>query len=106
MGRSPSRNLFLVNVTILAMVLAFAVYQVPQPWRGILVGWLLFLVSIGWFVLHVLKHHYQYKALQLSARRSAPQRDRPPRRRPRHANREDLKVVLAQHSGRGRRVIR
>jgi hypothetical protein len=101
---SAARGIFLVNLAILGSILAFAVYQVPQPWRGVLVAWLLFLVTIGALALRILKHHYAYKTLQLTTRQPLA-RARTPRRRA-GTTTPSLKVVRANSLGSGRSVIR
>ncbi|MBN1400776.1 MAG: hypothetical protein JXA74_08055 [Anaerolineae bacterium] len=104
MNGSAARGIFLVNLAVLGSILAFAVYQVPQPWRGVLVGWLLFLVTVGALVLRVLKHHYAYKTLQLTTKQPLP-RGRAPRRRA-TPDAPSLKVIRSDSFGAGRSVIR
>lgn len=98
MGRSISKTVFFLNLSILGAIVAFAVYQVPQPWRGILVVFLLLSVSIGWLVAGLLRHYYRYKTEMLSR----PQRPAP---QPRKKLPPSVRVVSAQSKG-ARHVIR
>jgi len=105
---STAKGLFLMNLTVMGVVLALAIYQVPQPWRGILVGWLLFLVSAGVFALQFAKHHYAYKSLKLTTEKvTNHQSKRPPRRKQRKQPKTEkgLKVILSDSAGSGRYVI-
>ena len=45
-GSAP-RNVFLLSMVGLGTMLALAISQVPQPWRGLLVGWLLLGLPLG-----------------------------------------------------------
>lgn len=105
---NASRPVFFALLLIVALVLLLAVYQVPQPWRGYLVGWLLFASSIGLFVLRVISHHYHYRGLQLTARQQTP----PPTRHPATTRRataprpDAMRVVYAENAGKGRHTIR
>ncbi len=107
MGQGGGKGVFLLALVILAAVLVLTVYQVPQPWRGILVGWLVFVATAGVFALRLLGHYYQYKSLQLTTRQSAPG-DPGPRagRRPRKGHEPSLKVVVSNAGGNGRHVLR
>jgi|YNPBryantNP2012_1023418.scaffolds.fasta_scaffold92186_1 hypothetical protein len=108
MSYGLAKGAFMTALAIVAVVLVLAIYQVPQPWRGILVGWVLFLATAGLFILRLAKHVCDYKALQWNARQ-LPRREFPPRqsRRSNHANKSDsLKVVFSDTVGSGRRVIR
>jgi len=102
-----AKGAFMTALAIVAVVLVLAIYQVPQPWRGILVGWVLFLATAGLFILRLAKHFCDYKALQLNARQ-LPRRNSPPRRsrRPDNPKIDSLKVVLSDTAGSGRRTIR
>jgi len=107
MGHSFAKGAFMTALAIVAAVLVLAVYQVPQPWRGALVGWLLFMATGGFLVLRLAKHFCDYKALQLNARQS-PRPAAPPRRGRRSSTPriDSLKVVLSDNVGSGRRIIR
>ena len=105
MSDSAAKGVFLVNMTILAIIVVLAVYQVPQPWRGYVVAWLLFMATAGLFALRVIRHHYAFKSLELQERGpSAPRRDeRGERRRERPTG---LRVVRSATVGNGRTVLR
>lgn len=107
MSYGLAKGAFMTALAIVATVLVLAIYQVPQPWRGILVGWVLFLATAGLFILRLAKHLYDYKALQLNARQ-LPRRESPSRqhRRPTNTKVDSLKVVFSDTVGSGRRVIR
>ncbi|MFO7918692.1 MAG: hypothetical protein R6V13_11480 [Anaerolineae bacterium] len=101
------KGLFLMNLCIVSIVLALAIYQVPQPWRGILVAWLLVLAPAGAFVLRLLGHHYQYRKLKMeqgSKGRPGTTRGKEKEKRPLDMDGE-LKVVQAEGGGRGRHTI-
>jgi uncharacterized membrane protein YdbT with pleckstrin-like domain len=107
MTHGLAKGAFFTTLAIVALVLVLAIYQVPQPWRGILVGWVLFLTTVGVFVLRLARHFCDYKALQLSARQLA--RREPPVRHARRTSNprvDSLKVVLSDSAGSGRRTIR
>ncbi|MEA3408415.1 MAG: hypothetical protein U9R48_10125 [Chloroflexota bacterium] len=100
---STVKGLFLMNLGIVGILLALAVYQVPQPWRGILVAWLLFLASAGTFVLRLLAHHYQYRKLKLEREKKARQGTHKRREQRRLNINRELNVVHS--SGGGRHTI-
>lgn len=101
------KGLFLMNLSIVGAILALAVYQVPQPWRGILVGWLLFLTPAAMFVLRLLRHHYQCRKLGLEQDQEGHQGI--PKRKDRKGRPLDmddkLNVVHADGGDRGRYTI-
>ena len=101
-GASP-KSIFLVGMLGLGTMLALAVYQVPQPWRGYLVAWLLFLVTFGALLVKVLKHHYAYKSLQLTTRQPLERQKKRPHSGPGTLR---LKVINSSSVGSGRTVIR
>jgi hypothetical protein len=104
---SAAKGLFLAGLAIVATALVLIIYQVPQPWRGILVGWVLFLATGGWFILRFAKHLFEYKALRLSARQSERNIAMPHRNRAlRNTNVGRLKVVVSDTATRGRHIIR
>jgi hypothetical protein len=104
MTNSLGKVLFLLNLTVLGIVVALAAHQVPQPWRGILVGWLFVALTLGSLVVKALKHYFEHQA----ARPSQPVATRhpAPRRSHRHRQFEGLEVVYSDHGGSGRHVIR
>ncbi len=101
------KGLFLMNLSVVGIIVALAVYQVPQPWRGILVAWLLFLAPAGTFVLRLLRHHYQCRKLKMEQDQKG--LCRTPRRELRKKHSLDandkLKVIHAEGGGRGRYTI-
>ena len=105
MSRSLSRGLFLLTLSVIGVVLAVAMYQVPQPWRGILIGWLLFFLSGGYFILRLLKHYFDYKSLKLT-RQPMRQVTRSRPKRPAHSRFSGLKVIQARSGETGRYTIR
>jgi hypothetical protein len=48
-------------------MLALIVYQVPQPWRGILIGWLLFFFTVGLIAMRVVRAVMDYKTAKILA---------------------------------------
>jgi len=101
-----AKGTFLMMLAVIGVILTLGIYQVPQPWRGLLVGWLLFMASAGTFILRLVRHHYQYKSLQLTTRRTV---EKPPVKRARKlepARLDSLKVVMSESGGGGRRTIR
>jgi hypothetical protein len=107
MDRTLAKGVFLGVLSVIAVVLVLAIYQVPQPWRGVLVGWLLLLGTVGAFILSLVGHYLRYKTAQLSARQ--PQRPPAPPRRARRAASSSvsaLKVVMSNSAGNGRHTIR
>lgn len=104
MANSAAKLLFLLNVALLGAIAAMAAHQVPQPWRGILVGWLFVALTLGSVFLRALRHYLQYRA----TRPSQPPAVRSAARRGGVGERqfEGLKVVYSPGGGAGRRVIR
>lgn len=107
MSYGLAKGAFMTALAIVAVVLVLAIYQVPQPWRGLLVGWVLFLATAGLFILRLAKHLFDYKALQLNARQT-PRYHIPPRqnRQPTKTKVGSLKVVFSDTVGSGRKIIR
>jgi hypothetical protein len=105
---SSGKGIFLVSLTIVGVIIVLGVYQVPQPWRGLLVAWLLFMGTGGVFVLRVVRHLLAYKSLLIE--HSATQgRYAQGRRRDRSRSRprkESLRVVRTDTMGTGRYVVR
>ena len=97
MGRSVTKTIFFLNLSILGGILAFAIYQVPQPWRGALVVFLLLSVSVGWLVTGLVRHYYRYKTETAK---------RPRRPKPEPKNRKPSIRVVRTHSKGARHVIR
>lgn len=105
MARHVARGIFLALLALAAGFLVVAVYQVPQPWRGALVAWLLFSSTGGLLILRIVRHYYAYKTLQLTTKqppRPAPQRSR----KAQTPSLDNLRVVLSDSAGSGRYTIR
>lgn len=101
---NAARLFFFAMLALGGVILAVALHQVPQPWRGVLVVWLALAATLGVLAVKVLKHYFAYKAAQASA----PQR-KPPRPSPeptRHREFEGLRVVYSDTAGNGRHTIR
>ncbi len=105
MTSTAAKGFFLLGLSILGAVMVLGIYQVPQPWRGWLVAWLLFVATAGVFILRVIRHLYEFKSLTLERRQAALNRaeDRP---RDRNRRPEPLRVVRTQSAGAGRHVVR
>ena len=104
-GSATGRGLFLWALTIGAGVLAVGVYQVPQPWRGWLIGWLLFMFTLGVLILRFLRHYYQYKMVQLT-QQGVSGAGHPVRRAQPVPRAENLKIVLMEEGKGGRHILR
>ncbi len=96
-----SRNTFLLFVAAVGAALVLAVAQVPQPWRGVLVAWLIFGGSVGYVAVRLAHSYYVYRAAPTASRRPAP-RPSAETARPRAAS---LKVVVSRAAANGRRTI-
>lgn len=107
MGNSLTKALFFVDLSVIGAILALGVTQVPQPWRGVLVGWLFIGVTIGGFVLRILKHHYDYKSLKLTSKHPPIRKDGS-RRQSHSADKrfEGLRVVRSRTGSGSRHVIK
>jgi len=107
MESSRAKGIFFVNLSILGAVLVLGIYQIPQPWRGALVAWLLVVTSVGVFALKLAKHHYQYKSDMLKAGQSGRSRhSKRSTQNVRQGTRGDLQIVQSSQEGRGRFTIR
>jgi fatty acid desaturase len=95
--QSTGRAFFFVLALAAGVLLALAVFQVPQPWRAILVAWLLICATLGVLVVRLVRHHYEYKALQQRRGRASPVRVAP--REPATPRFEGLKVVMSSEGG-------
>ncbi len=96
--QSGSRRRWVLLLSLVAaLLLSLAVYQVPQPWRAVLVVWLFVCGTLGWLVVRLIRHHYEYLALQQrrgprKTRRMAPEAPPPIRF-------EGLDVIRSNEAG-------
>lgn len=97
MQRHTGRGLFAAMALTAGVLLALAVFQVPQPWRAILVAWLLVCATLGTLVVRLVRHHYEYKAQQ--QRRGGARPARAARQEPPAPRFEGLKVVMSSEGG-------
>lgn len=105
MSNESGKGLFLLSVTALGVILVLAVYQIPQPWRGILVAFLAFMLTFGTFALRVIRHICEYKSLQLTTRQPLAQAGRSRSSTRRRRKRTGLDVISPGSAGGGRRVV-
>jgi hypothetical protein len=103
-GGGPARGIFLIVTAALAAALAAAVFQVPQPLRSLVIVWLLVGAPVMFFVLRVLKHAAQLKAV--SPRESAGPRSAVPRALRERTRPERLRIVVSNSAGSGRYTLR
>jgi hypothetical protein len=104
------KGIFLFGLAIVGAIIVLGVYQVPQPWRGVLVVWLLFMGTGGIFILRVIRHLVAYKSLKLE-QATAQGRWRTTRSRRRSVfqsrpRQESLRIVHTRAAGAGRHVVR
>ncbi len=97
MQQGSGRGLFFVMALVAGVLLAVAVFQVPQPWRAILVAWILICVTLGALVVRLVRHHYEYKALQQKRGAARPPRVAP--KEPALPTFEGLKVIMSNEGG-------
>ncbi len=97
MQSNNGRTWFLLGALLLGILLALTVFQVPQPWRAILVAWLMLSTTLGSLAVRLVRYHYEFKAQQRQSKarpaRSASQEPLVPRF-------EGLKVVFSSEAGR------
>ncbi len=105
MSNGSGKGLFLLSVTALGVIVVFAVYQIPQPWRGILVAFLVFMLTFGTFVLRIIRHIYEYKSLQLTTRQPLAQAGRSRSSTRQRRKRAGLNVISPGSAGGGRRIV-
>jgi hypothetical protein len=104
------KGIFFFGLAIVGVIIVLGVYQVPQPWRGVLVAWLLFMGTGGVFILRVIRHLVAYKSLKLE-QATAQGRWRSTRNRRRSVfhsrpRQESLRIVRTRAAGAGRHVVR
>lgn len=63
-SRSIGKGLYLLLVAVLAVAVSWAVWQVPQPWRGVLVLWIFGAATVGGLAALVLGRHREVAALR------------------------------------------
>ncbi len=96
--QSGSGRLSVLVLSLAASVLlSLGVYQVPQPWRAVLVIWLFVCATLGWLVLRLVRHHYEYKAMAQKSGRRRTRRAAPPTPPP--VRFEGLEVVRSNDAG-------
>jgi len=103
-GRDIAKGVFLTVVAALAVALALAVNQVPQPWRGMVIIWLLVGAPLLFFVLRVLKHAAHIKLI--NARPNAEPRTRTVKEPRTRQSLDNLRIVISDSAGNGRFTIR
>jgi hypothetical protein len=102
MDDTRARGVFLFSVSVIGSLAALGISQVPQPWRGYVVLWLIFALTIGAFIMRLVRQHHEYRKLRLAApKQTQPQRPAQ-RRRP---GTDRLSVVRTRAHGSGRRVL-
>jgi len=102
MTSTSARVAFLIAAAVVAAVLVLAIAQVPQPWRGVLVAWLMLGGTAGTFALRLVRHYRTYLGPRLPKGQGA-DRGRRPERAP-AASSPALRVIVS-HSANGRRSI-
>lgn len=105
MDGSGAKRFFLASLAVVAVILAVGVYQVPQPWRGLLVSWLLLFITLGSLVMRLIRHYFEYKALQLTSRGAHVPRPAPAPRREAHSKHK-LDVITTPSGRGGRSTVR
>lgn len=98
MRLTSGRPGFLLLALVGAILLALGIYQVPQPWRALLVAWVLVGVTLGALILRLVRHHYEFIARR-GTRNAAPHRSAT-LREPRSPGFEGLKIIVASDGGR------
>lgn len=94
------KGFFFAALGLFGTAIALAVAQVAQPWRGVLVAWLLASVALGNILLRALKHY-------LAHRTNAPREtNRPTKRVVPCRGFEGLRVTYSDTAGKGRYIIR
>ncbi len=107
MGRTSGSWAFFLNTGLIAVLLALAVYQVPQPWRGFLVGLLFIGLLVGFFALQVLRYQQGRRGAMPNKKRSQESRRRLEQRTERRAQRPArLEIVRLDEGSSGRHTIR
>ena len=95
---------FFLNVGLIAVFVTLGVYQVPQPWRGVLVALLLVGLTVGFFVLRVVGNHQNHEG-SAGGRRRPPQRSLPKRQSQGSRSSTQLDVVRLNDRAQGRHTV-
>jgi hypothetical protein len=103
MTRGDARWRFLMLTAAIGVVLVLAVAQVPQPWRGVLVAWLIFGGSVGYLATRLARHYHAYVAPPPTRQPRRTRARRLPEETPRRA--ESLKIIVSNIAANGRRTI-
>ncbi|HHX42470.1 MAG TPA: hypothetical protein GX714_00565 [Chloroflexi bacterium] len=98
-----SRNTFFLLVVAIGAVVVLAIAQVPQPWRGVLVAWLIVGGSVGYVAVRLVQSYHVYRTMTTPVQRRPPTGHARPRARTRRT--ESLQVVISQAGANGRRTI-
>lgn len=111
MNSNSGRAVFLWTVGILSLLLAVGVYQIPEPERPWLIGFVIVSLFGGWPAFKIVSAVLDYKAVRALADAKAGKRQAPkvePARRVSAAHARIIKPVVhqvEQPSG-GREVVR
>src|SRR5690606_22415502 len=62
--RPSGRGVFLLAVALGGGVLCVGLYQVPQPLRGYVIGWLLLMFIPGLTILRFMRHYFRMKEIR------------------------------------------
>ncbi len=103
MARGMGRGRFLLLAAAVGAVLVLAVAQVPQPWRGVLVAWLIFGGSVGYVAVRLAHSYHAYRAAPPARQHRAPAAHRPQGAAPPRG--DALKVIVSRAAANGRRTI-
>jgi len=102
---STVKSLFLMNLSVVGVILALGVYQVPQPWRGMLVALLFVGLAVGFFVLRVMAYR-QDRESGAGGRRRQQKRSLPKKRARRsRQSRSRLDIVRLDDQAQGRHTV-
>ncbi|MBM3190455.1 MAG: hypothetical protein FJZ90_17280 [Chloroflexi bacterium] len=105
MNGSGAKRLFFLGLSLIGGLLCFAVYQIPQTWRGIIVAWLVVASTAGVFVLRLVGYYVEYRTVQLNSRAAMPRTATRGRRRRSPSSTQSLRVITADETAMGRRVL-
>jgi len=101
--RTTARWRFLMLVAAMGAVMVVAVAQVSQPWRGILVAWLIFGGSVGYLTVRLTRHYHAYMVIPPMRKPHPTRALRLPEEAPHRA--ESLKIIVSKTADTGRRTI-